>query len=183
MTASQRASKTVSERMLRGKPLLAGLSLAAVLPALPAFTQIVGAGAQDGSGPKTQAVSFLYPEQVTIHAGKPEQVELHFRVGPGLHINSHTPSDEFYIATSFTLANSDGVTLAGTGYPPGESMSLASDPSTKLSVYTGEFVIQAQFVSEVGNHLAQGKLHYQACDRNQCMPPKTISVPIDVIAK
>jgi hypothetical protein len=169
--------------MMRNKLLLAGLGVAAVLTALPAFTQIVGAGAQDGSGPKPQAVSFLYPEQVTIHAGKPEQVELHFRIGSGLHINSHTPSDEFYIATSFTLANSDGVKLADATYPPGVSMTLASDPSTKLSVYTGEFVIQAQLVSEAGNHLAQGKLRYQACDRNQCMPPKTISVPIDVIAK
>jgi hypothetical protein len=29
----------------------------------------------------------------------------------------------------------------------------------------------------------QGKLHYQACDQNQCMPPKTIAVAIDVIGK
>jgi hypothetical protein len=61
-------------------------------------------------------------------------------------------------------------------------MTLASDPKTPLSVYTGEFVIRAQIVSPSGNHLAQGKLPYQACDRNECMPPKTISVPIDVIA-
>jgi hypothetical protein len=26
-------------------------------------------------------------------------------------------------------------------------------------------------------------LHYQACDQSQCLPPKTITVPIDVIAK
>jgi hypothetical protein len=38
-------------------------------------------------------------------------------------------------------------------------------------------------VAAPGNHLVQGKLHYQACDRNECMPPKTITVPIDVIAR
>jgi hypothetical protein len=34
-----------------------------------------------------------------------------------------------------------------------------------------------------GDHLVEGKLRYQACDRNECMPPKTITVPIDVIGK
>jgi hypothetical protein len=29
----------------------------------------------------------------------------------------------------------------------------------------------------------EAKLRYQACDNNACMPPKTITVPIDVIAK
>ncbi len=39
------------------------------------------------------AVVFLYPEQVTIPAGKPTTIALHFRIAPGLHINSHTPSE------------------------------------------------------------------------------------------
>ena len=68
-------------------------------------------------------------------------------------------------------------------YPPGNIISLAFDPKTKLSVYTGEFAIQARIVATPGNHLVQAKLHYQACDQNQCMPPKTIDVPIDVIGK
>jgi len=62
-------------------------------------------------------------------------------------------------------------------------MTLPIDPATKLSVYTGEFIIQARVVATAGNHLVQGKLHYQACDQNQCMPPKTIAVAIDVIGK
>jgi Disulphide bond corrector protein DsbC len=151
--------------------------------ALVARAQFVDSDAKGPAGSKTQSVVYLFPEQVTIHAGKPSAVDLHFRVAPGLHINSHTPSDKFLIATTFSVAGSDGVELAAASYPAGESMTLASDPSTRLSVYTGEFVIHAQIVSAAGNHLAQGKLHYQACDRNQCMPPKTITVPIDVIAQ
>jgi hypothetical protein len=151
--------------------------------ALLARAQFVDAGAQGQAGSKPQAVVYLFPEQVTIHAGKPSPVDLHFRVAPGLHINSHTPSDEFMIATTFSIANSQGVELAAASYPAGESITLASDPKTRLSVYTGEFVIHAKIVSASGNHLAQGRLHYQACDRNQCMPPKTIAVPIDVIAQ
>jgi hypothetical protein len=60
---------------------------------------------------------------------------------------------------------------------------LAVDPTTKLSVYTGEFIIQTRIVATPGNHLVEGQLHYQACDQNQCLPPKTIKVAIDVIGK
>jgi hypothetical protein len=62
-------------------------------------------------------------------------------------------------------------------------MTLPIDPTTKLSVYSGEFILQARIVATAGNHLVEGKLRYQACDQNQCMPPKTIDVPIDVIGK
>jgi hypothetical protein len=156
---------------------------ALALTALLARAQFVDSGAPGPAGSKSQSVVYLFPEQVTIHAGKPSAVDLHFRVGPGLHINSHTPSDKFLIATTFSLAGSEGVQLAAASYPAGEFITLASDPNTRLSVYTGEFVIHAQIVSAAGNRLAQGRLHYQACDRNECMPPKTITVPIDVIAQ
>ena len=158
---------------------------AAVFAAATLFSQaqFVDSGAPGQAGPKSQAVVYLFPEQVTVRAGKPASVDLHFRVAPGLHINSHTPSDQFLIATTFSIPGNDGVALAAASYPAGQQISLASDPTTKLNVYTGDFVIHAQLVSPAGNHLAQGKLHYQACDRNQCMPPKTITVPFDVVAQ
>jgi hypothetical protein len=68
-------------------------------------------------------------------------------------------------------------------YPAGEEFTLPLDPSTKLSVYTGEFTIEARIVAAAGNHLVEGKLRYQACDKNACLPPKTIPVAIDVIGK
>ena len=139
--------------------------------------------AQNSSILKTDAVQYLFPEQVSVPAGKPSPVVLHFRVAQGLHINSHTPSDEFLIPTTFSIPDGMGVRLDAATYPPGAIISLAFDPKTKLSVYTGEFIIHARIVATPGNHLVQGKLHYQACDQNQCLPPKTIDVPIDVIGK
>jgi hypothetical protein len=38
-------------------------------------------------------------------------------------------------------------------------------------------------VAAAGDHLVEAKLRYQACDNNACMPPKTITVPIDVLGK
>jgi hypothetical protein len=129
------------------------------------------------------AVMYLFPEQVTLTAGKPSPVALHFRITQGLHINSHTPREDYLIPTTFSIPDGAGVRLESASYPAGAEFSLAVDPQTKLSVYTGEFTIQARLVAEPGNHLVEAKLRYQACDNAACMPPKTITVPIDVIGK
>ena len=155
-----------------------------VLGSLLAQAQIVPTGPQNRPAvARTEAVTYLFPEQVTIAAGKPSHVELHFRVGQGLHINSHTPSADYLIPTDFSIPESAGVKLDGVAYPEGKIITLPFDPTTKLSVYTGEFMIEARIAAAPGNHLVQARLHYQACDQNQCLPPKTIIVPIDVIGK
>jgi hypothetical protein len=110
-------------------------------------------------------------------------VALHFRIAQGLHINSHTPKDEFLIPTTFSIPDGLGVRLDKVSYPDGKEFTLPADPSSKLSVYTDEFVIQARIVAAAGNHLVEAKLHFQACDKNICLPPKTIPVAIDVIGK
>lgn len=132
---------------------------------------------------KPAAVLYLYPEQVTVPAGKPSVLSLHFRVAPGLHINSHTPREEFLIPTTFSIPASSGVRLDGTVYPPGAEFKPPLDPKTRLSVYAGEFIIQARIVAAAGDHMVEAKLRYQACDNNECMPPKTITAAMDVIGK
>lgn len=153
------------------------------LATLAAQAQLVSPNAPGRSVVKTEAVRYLFPEQVSVAAGTPSPITLHFRVAEGLHINSHTPKDSFLIPTTFSIPDGEGVRLDAAAYPPGAVISLAIDPKTRLSVYTGEFTIEARIVAAAGNHLMQGKLRYQACDNNQCMPPKTIDVAIDVIGK
>jgi hypothetical protein len=132
---------------------------------------------------KVEAVEYLFPEQVTVPAGKPSAVALHFRIQQDLHINSHTPRADYLIPTVFSIPETSGVRLASASYPPGTDFMLPVDPKEKLLVYSGEFTIQAQIVAAPGDHLVEAKLHYQACDQNACMPPKTITVPIDVVGK
>jgi hypothetical protein len=55
------------------------------------------------------------------------------------------------------------------------------DSSTKLNVYSGEFAVQARIMATAGDHLVEAKLRYQACDNNACMPPKTITVAMNVV--
>lgn len=131
----------------------------------------------------SDAVQYLFPEQVTVPAGKASPVTLHFRIAQGLHINSHTPSEDYLIPTVFSIPGDAGVKLQTASYPAGSTLILPIDPKSKLNVYTGEFVIQARIVAAGGNHLVQAKLRYQACNQTQCMPPQTIPVAIDVIGK
>lgn len=132
---------------------------------------------------KADAVQYLFPEQVTVPAGKSTPVALHFRIADGLHINSHIPHQEELIPTSFSFPADAGVRLDKAAYPAGADITLPADPKTKLSVYTGEFIIQTQIVSTPGNHLVEAKLRYQACSQTECLPPKNIPVVIDVIGK
>jgi hypothetical protein len=132
---------------------------------------------------KPAAVEFLYPEQINVPAGKTATVTLHFRIAPGLHINSHTPKVDELIPTSLSIPEDSGVRLEGAVYPPGAEFTLPLDPRTKLSVYSGEFTIQARIVAAAGDHLVEARLRYQACDNSACMPPRTMTAAIDVLAK
>jgi hypothetical protein len=172
---------------IKGSELMMHLSKWTGAAALVFGIVALGAHAQsDGVGrsvAKVEAVQYLFPEQVTVPAGKASPVVLHFRIVEGLHINSHTPSEDYLIPTTLSIPEGAGVRLDKASYPTGADLTLPSDPKTKLSVYTGEFAIQAQIVSSSGNHLVEAKLRYQACNLSQCLPPKTITVPIDVIGK
>jgi DsbC/DsbD-like thiol-disulfide interchange protein len=161
--------------------VVAGLALGLIVGA--GFGQVQEKANTGRTGAKAEAVQYLYPEQVTAPAGKATPVSLHFRIKEGLHINSHEPKNEFLIPTVLSVPESSGVRLENAIYPAGTEFRLPVDPSTKLIVYTGEFAIQAHIVAQPGDHMVEAKLRYQACDANACLPPKTITVPIDVVGK
>ena len=168
--------------------IVAALSLAMVLAALSPVAQNppqdpIADAQNHPASKKPAAVKYLFPEQITVPAGKPTPVDLHFEVAEGLHINSHTPHGEEFIATTLALPEGSGVRLAKATFPPGTDYAFAIDPTQKLSVYTGDFTIHAELVSTRGEHLVEATLHYQACNNNACMPPHSIPVAIDVIAK
>ncbi len=180
--ASEQVSKLASQRVSRVVICVAAV-LVCGLVGLAARGQTLS-GIRPGRTITTPAaVEYLYPEQVTVAAGKTSEVTLHFRIAQGLHINSHTPRENELIPTTFSIPEGFGVRLEGADYPAGVDFTLPLDPETKLSVYTGDFTIQARIVAAAGNHLVEAKLRYQACDKDACMPPKTITVPIDVIGK
>jgi cytochrome c biogenesis DsbD-like protein len=136
------------------------------------------------AGNKTpQTVRFAGPDQIEIAAGKPQVVELHFKIQDGFHINSHTPHEKTLIPTQLMVVDGDGVNVTGVDFPPGTDTSFVFAPNEKVSVYTGSVMLRAHMTVAPGGHLLQGALRYQACDANECMPPRKIPVAISLLAK
>ena len=103
--------------------VLAGLAALAIglvaFGTAEAYGQFISNSPRNGSVVKTDAVQYLFPEQVSVPVGKASPVALHFRVAQGLHINSHTPIDEFLIPTTFSIPDGMGVRLDAATYPAG----------------------------------------------------------------
>lgn len=132
---------------------------------------------------KPQAVQYLFPEQISVAAGKDSVVDLHFKVNVGMHINSHTPRDKSLIATRLIVAEIPGMKIGPVEFPAGSDYALAALPNDKLSVYTGEFIVRAHIRAAAGQHMFEGALRYQACDANSCYPPREAPIAVDVIAR
>ena len=159
--------------------LRAIVAFAVALAAVSATSQSI----PSGQPPQHQWVSLTSSQTVSISAEKPATIDLHFTIAPRLHINSHTPASETLIPTRLAVTTVPGLKVGAVDYPPGEPFTLPVDPSTKLDVYTGEFVLKTHVVSQRGSHLLQGTLRYQACDNAACYPPKTLPFAVSVVAQ
>ena len=133
--------------------------------------------------PADSQVAFLSPAQVTVPAHRNTQIDLHFRVANGFHINSHAPLDKSLIPARLAVVEAPGINVTAVDFPPGSDYALSVAPRDKLSVYTGEFVLHAHLTAQPGEHVVEGGLHYQACDQNSCLPPHTIPVSVTVVAQ
>jgi Disulphide bond corrector protein DsbC len=124
---------------------------------------------------------------VQLHPGATARVELDFRVGSGFHINSNQPKSNLLIPTALTLEGTPPVRVASVNYPAGEDQTFPFSPNEKLSVYSGDFALDALLRAEpnapAGTYAVEGELRYQACDRSACYPPKSLPVHFKVTVK
>jgi len=123
----------------------------------------------------------LLSDAVEVPAGRPQAVELRFRVDEGFHINSHTPKDELLIPTALKLDAAGGQKVLGEQYPAGAPFRLTLGAGETLDVYQGEFRVTVRIVVPKGQSDLVGSLHYQACDNAACFPPRTLPVKIAVM--
>ena len=63
-------------------------------------------------------------------------------------------------------------------------MAFAFAPNDKLSVYSGDFtinaVLKAPAKAAAGSYPVKGELRFQACDHSACYPPRSIPVQFQV---
>ena len=122
----------------------------------------------------------LLSDAVDVVAGKPQDVELRFRVQDGFHINSHTPKDELLIPTAVRFNTGGVVKVVSQQYPKGSTFRLPLGSGETLDVYQGEFRVSVGVVVPKGSSTLIGELKYQACDNAVCFPPKTLPVIVAV---
>lgn len=143
--------------------------------------------AQETLGPpghRKPSVTVAPAALTTIARGESGWVTLHFEVGEGFHVNSHTPSEKYLIPTALTWDPPTDIVIQEVTYPKGELRSFAFAPNTKLSVYAGAFMttVQVHPLSNVvaTRYMVHGRLKYQACDNAACYPPRTLPVEFEI---
>jgi len=145
----------------------------------------VFASGQESPAPQGRTfVTALPVNPVAVSPGRRTPVEFTFRVESGYHINSSQPLVEELIPTQLHFSLPGEMAVGKIQYPAGELMDFPFDPKTKLSVYSGDFVVHGLIVAPtaaaLGTYTVHGELRYQACDNNACYPPKKLPFTFDV---
>jgi hypothetical protein len=149
------------------------LGAALLLLAMPA-------GAQPAAQQLVQAEA---PHSVAAKRGANVEVPLKLAVRAGYHIQSNAPSEDYLIPTVLNWDQAAPLAPQGVNYPKGESVKyeFAEKP---LSVYSGAITVTSRFKvpanAPAGTANLKGKLRYQACTQNLCLPPRTLEVSVPV---
>jgi hypothetical protein len=141
--------------------------------------------AQESPAPQGRTfVSFVSASNAVVSPGHSTPVQFTFRVQDPYHINSSHPLVEELIPTQLHFSLPGEIAVGRMQYPAGKLVSFPFDPSTKLSVYSGDFVIRGLLVAPskaaTGTYTVHGELKYQACDNNACYPPKKLPFTFNV---
>ncbi len=157
-----------------------------VLLAGLAIPPVRAAGQQFGTiGGRLQSpVTLALVDPVEVAVGKSAEVQLHFRVLPGYHINSNTPASGLLMPTVLKLNPPTNIFIGKISYPKGGEMSFSFAPKEKLNVYTGKVTLTAHVLAArntvPGTYRVRGALEYQSCDDKACYPPGKVPVIFDV---
>ncbi len=114
-------------------------------------------------------------------AGSTAALVVEMTIGPGWHVNSHTPSEKYLIPTDVALKTSAG-SLSPVRYPKDveKRFAFADEP---LRVYEGTVRFETDLAVPAGPGSAasiQGELSYQACNDRQCFAPARLPLAASV---
>ncbi len=114
---------------------------------------------------------------VTGKRGEPLQIKTSLQLQGGYHLNSHKPEDPYLIPLKLTW-DANAVETVSVSFPEPKHEKYQFSEK-QLSVFTGDFAITSTVKPKIaGFTVLTGKLRYQACNHNACLPPKTIDLKI-----
>jgi hypothetical protein len=150
-----------------------------------ALVCVTKAQEQEPGAPKPRTfVDFVAANNIVVSPGHSAPVQFTFHVQDPYHINSSQPLTEELIPTQLHFSLPPEVAFGKLQYPAGKLMNFPFDPSTKLSVYSGDIMIKGVVLApgqaSSGIYTIHGELKYQACDNNACYPPKKLPFTFNV---
>jgi len=133
--------------------------------------------------PEQKASFVLAADRTAYDAGSPARVAALVTIESGWHVNSHQPTFEWLIPTELTLELPAGWKAGSFRYPAAKMQRFAFEKEP-LAVYDGDVVILAALQVPPGTVKAayplKARLRYQACNREQCLPPVTAEAGIQL---
>ena len=159
---------SVRERFDRQHRKLAGGSLLAALGLLFSLTMASTSFARE---PVVEISGTLAPAR-----DGSSLVQIRATIAHGFHVNAHVPAEKWLIPTTLTL-ESPGVSFDQFEYPDPLEAQFAFAPGKTLLVYEGTIFLTALASPPPSKPIAVA-LRYQACDDQNCFPPKTIRMTI-----
>jgi hypothetical protein len=150
-----------------------------------ALVSVQQAQMQEPGAPKPRVfVDFVSASNAVVTPGHSTPIQFNFHIQAPYHINSSHPLTEELIPTQLHFSLPPEVAFGKLQYPAGKTMSFPFDPSTKISVYSGDFAIKGVVLApgqaSSGTYTIHGELKYQACDNNACYPPKKLPFTFNV---
>jgi hypothetical protein len=134
---------------------------------------------------QANVVHLTPPNTVKATVGATVRIAISLQVDDGFHVNSNTPADPYLIPLKLTWSPGP---LESTAIvfpkPELEKYGFSAKP---VSVFTGSFDVVTRFKvaagASPGSATMAGKLHYQACNNEECLAPKTIdvSLPVEIV--
>ena len=157
------------------------LALALLIPApRPVLAQV-----QDI--PKAQDLVVVEAAPLELAPGAHGTASVALRVRSGWHVQANPASSPSSIPTTLSATGDATIGFGSPAYPPGRTVKLAIDDQP-LSVYDGAISIRLPVTvatgAAAGAHDAAGKLRFQACNDQLCLPPTTVEfkLPIEIVA-
>jgi hypothetical protein len=135
-----------------------------------------------GGSKNVVSVSAVGPTD-PVAAGYSFQVAVLLQVKAGYHINAQKPSEDYLIGTRLTLTPPKGMKVSKVSYPRAKMASFEFS-ETPLAVYDGAVELVATLRTDksldVGDREIAGKVTFQACNDQSCLPPSTVEVTATV---
>ena len=156
-------------RFSRGSPYLMAICLAASMGAAPT-----------GGISPVKDIEIL-ADKDGVRPGEALKLAVKVSLAGEFHVNSHVPSTEYLIPTTFELVAPEGLVTADWSFPKGQVRKF-SFSDIPLSIYEGTFVIHGSLKatqnSAPGEKEARGTLKYQACTSQRCYPPRKVEASL-----